>query len=372
MKTLLFHKESDMSLCRKGVLLGWGMLVASLMCVVCVPAVARKKEFRNVKKVVRGFSAIDTAYIEPQHFEFTAMLQTTFTYDIYELRSPGGQSITFSPDVIMKVGPYFGWRWFFLGYTFDLKNIGFSSDKRKQELDLSIYSSQIGVDFYYRRTGSDYKIRDVNLGDDTDMSGLSPLSFDGLSVGITGASLYYIFNHNRFSYPAAFSQSTCQKISCGSWMAGIGYTRNSLDLDYGKLQDAVNSYMGRTDVKLDSGMMFNSVKYYNANVSVGYGYNWVFAKNCLLNASLSAVLAYKRSKGDTNDGVDEFSFNNVNFDGVGRFGIVYNNMRWYVGASAIIHSNNYRKPRFQTNQVFGSMNIYAGYNFGKKKKYRKK
>ena len=47
-------------------------------------------------------------------------------------------------------------------------------------------------------------------------------------------------------------------------------------------------------------------------------------------------------------------------------------MRWYTGISVIAHTNNYHKDRFATENVFGSLNIYAGINFGLKKKYKKK
>jgi len=46
-------------------------------------------------------------------------------------------------------------------------------------------------------------------------------------------------------------------------------------------------------------------------------------------------------------------------------------MRWYAGASVIVRMNNYHKSRFSTNNIFGSMNMYVGYNFGLKKKYRR-
>ena len=147
------------------------ILAILVMCVFAIGTFAQdgsgKKELSTVKKVVRGFSKIDTNYIEPQHYNFTVMLQSTSTYDIYRLRSSNGQSITFAPDVVMKIGPYIGWRWFFLGYTFDLKNIGFSDNGSKREVQFSIYSSQIGVDLFYRRTGSDYKIRDAWMGKPT-------------------------------------------------------------------------------------------------------------------------------------------------------------------------------------------------------------
>jgi hypothetical protein len=335
---------------------------------------SKGRELGTIRKTVRGFSKIDTNYIEPQHYEYTVMLQSTSTYDMYKLRSANGQSITLAPDVVMKFGPYVGWRWFFLGYTFDLKNIGFSNKGQKRELEFSIYSSQIGIDLFYRRTGSDYKIRDVYMGKGVDASAMDEMPFDGVNVGITGVNLYYIFNHRKFSYPAAFAQSTCQKLSCGSWIAGVGYTRNSLSLDYGKLQKAVEENCTPNTVIVDSGLLFNDVKYYDINLSGGYAYNWVFAKHWLFCVSSSLALAYKRSKGDATNGSKEhgFSFNNLNVDGIGRFGLVYNNTKWYAGASAIVHSYNYRRSRFAANNTFGCLNIYAGVNFGLKNKYKKK
>ena len=331
--------------------------------------------YHEVKRIVSRFDWIDTTYIEPQHYNFTVMLQATQNYDLYILRSVGDdpQSVTFSPDMKLKVGPYFGWRWIFAGYTFELSNISLSN--LKQEFVMSLYTSQIGVDLFYRRTGNDYKIRNARLGKDIDVRRLNGASFGGIQAGITGFNAYYIFNHGRFSYPAAFSQSTIQKVSCGSWMAGLGYTSNTLSFDYRDLQILSDERLGRQVAVVDSGLMFDKVKYNDFNISGGYAYNWVFARNWLFAASLQAAIAYKRSSADgPSEGQNYlgFVFENVNLDGIGRFGIVYNNMRWYAGASVIVHSNNYRKPRFFANNTFGSMNLYVGYNFGLKKKNRKR
>jgi len=230
----------------------------------------------------------------------------------------------------------------------------------------------VGVDIFYRRTGNDYKIRDVRLGYGMNGDLFEGVPFDGVNVGITGASAYYIFNHGRFSYPAAFSQSTCQKISCGSWMAGIGFTRNTLDMDYDKLQTTLKSRMDRSqELKLDSGLMFKDIKYSDFMISGGYAYNWVFAKNWLFCASAQLALCYKSSYGEIAGEKKGFSFDKVNVDGIGRFGMVYNNTRWYAGWSAILRTNNYRTSRFTANNIFGSFNAYIGYNFLLKKKYRK-
>ena len=335
--------------------------------------IVHRHKMTAVRRTVRGFDRLDTVFIEPQHYIFTVMLQTTQNYDIYTLRSAGrdAQSMTFTPDMRMKVGPYLGWKWIFLGYTFELGNV--SLHNIKQQLDLSIYSSQIGIDVFYRRTGNDYKLRDARLGKGVDTSPLEGEPFSGVKAGITGFNAYYIFNHGRFSYPAAFSQSTLQKVSCGSWMAGLGYTKNTLEVDHEQLQKLINKRLGANAVPLDSGLMFSKVGYHDFSLSGGYAYNWVFKKHWLFAASAQAALAYKKSTGDVvGDNREGFDFQNVNLDGIGRFGIVYNNMRWYAGANVIVHTNNYHKPRFRTNNTFGSMNVYIGYNFGLKKRYRQK
>ena len=266
-------------------------------------------EIGIIRHTIREFDRTHDDYIEPPHYEFTVMGQITRTFESFVLGN-SNQSVTFSPEGQTRIGPYFGWRWFFGGYTFDIKNFNifnFHKSARK-EFDLSIYSSQIGIDWFYRRTGSDYKIRDVKLGPGINEDLFEGVPFSGVNVGITGVNVYYIFNHGRFSYPAAFSQSTCQKVSCGSWMAGAGYTRNTLDLDFESLNKTLSSRLpAGQEVKIDSSMAFN-VKYSDFSLSLGYAYNWVFAKNWLFCASAQAAVAYKTSYGKTPNEKKGFDF----------------------------------------------------------------
>lgn len=317
----------------------------------------------------RDFNATDTSYIEPQHFNYAFMLQNTNTYEVYRVSSKSGQSVTFSPDLTYRIGPYFGWRWVFLGYTFDVSHI--SNSHNKKELDVSLYSNLVSVDFYYRKTGTDYHIRRVVPDGGRSAIRNLDIPFSGLNVGITGLNLTYIFNHKRFSYPAAFSQSTVQRRSCGSALAGFGYTRHSIDLDSDQLQEAFGQLPGRYGtVSVDSGMYFDRVKYTNLALSGGYAYNLVFARNWLAAASLALSMGYKSSAGEllADEHIErDFSFSNLTFDATGRFGVVWNNTRWFAGMSAIMHSYNYRKRQFSTNNTFGSINFYLGFNFARKR-----
>ncbi len=334
-------------------------------------AVPEKRPFfKRLVEVVKEFSRIDTNYIEPQHYNFTAMLQNTNTYESYTLRNEQGQEIVLSPEPSIRIGPYIGWRWLFLGYTIDVSHL--NSGSQLQDWNLSFYSNQVGVDLFYRKTGEDYKIRLAKSNDDIPIP-VKDVSFGGFRASIKGFNLYYILNHKKFSYPAAFNQSTCQKISAGSPLIGIGYTKHKLTLDTEELGKMVNRYTAILGIDPIDFPNSAEVNFTDIAVSGGYAYNWVFAKNWLAAASLSLAVGYKYSTGDTEkDGEQErnFSFSNFNFDGVGRFGLVWNNTRWYAGSSLILHTYRYSKSQFSTNSIFGNWNIYVGYNFGKKREYR--
>lgn len=330
-----------------------------------------RSHFNNIIKRISDFFDIDTTFIEPQHYDYTVMWQNTNTYEAYTLRTKDEHRVRLSPEPSLKIGPYFGWKWLFLGYTIDVAHL--KDGHNKQDFDISLYSNQVGVDLFYRKSGNDYRIRSVNLGNDINTRELHNVAFGGISSSVKGFNLYYIVNHKRFSYPAAFSQSTCQKRSVGSWMFGIGYTKHVLNINVAELYDIYKIRLGDKyyEANIDETMTEVKVNYTDYAASFGYGYNWVFAPRWLFAASLSLAFGAKHTTGDTQHTLFElrdFSLSNFNIDGVGRFGIVWNNTRWYAGASAIMHSYHYSKQQFSTNSMFGNVNVYLGFNFKKKKR----
>lgn len=244
----------------KSVFILLTIIFLSTECCASNDSIPKKRTFLGkvvdgLYEFVKDFSRVDTNYIEPQHYNYTLMLQNTNTYEIYRISTPKGNVFTFAPQPSIKLGPYAGWRWIFLGYTIDLTHL--NDENAKKEFDLSLYSSQIGIDLFYRKTGNDYKMRYVYLGKDVDTAPLKDVDYDGVTASIKGFNIYYIFNHRRFSYPAAFSQSTVQRRSCGSPMIGIGYTKHTLSIDWQKLNTTISNILGSdvTDKYLDKNVI---------------------------------------------------------------------------------------------------------------------
>ena len=322
---------------------------------------------REIRDKVKDFNAIDTTYISPNLYNLAFMLEHSTWYEHYRLgnnASKDPQRLNFSPSLGTKLGIYFGWRWIFLGYTFDIEDLfGDNKNKpKKKEMSLNIYSSKFGVDLYYRKTGSDFKLRSFdNIG--IDNPSLENKHFDGLESSIKGLNAYWIFNHRKFSYPAAYSQSTNQRRSAGSFMAGFSYSQHSISFDYEKLPAAILD-------RINPSLKFSHIKYSDYSLGFGYGYNWVFAKNWVSNLSLLPGIGYKKSKIDDNDFRNESWIKDINFDLITRAGIVYNNAKYFVGASLVLHTYDYRKPSLSVTNSFGTLRIYAGFNFWKKKEYK--
>ena len=297
----------------------------------------------------------DSIYISPNLYNMTIMPQYSYAYEYYRFSTGDKkQRITMRPSSRNRIGLYVGWRWIFLGYSIDLEEGSPQSD-----INFSFYTSKIGIDLFYRKRTEGYKIRRI---DGFSVGGQEITeynhNFDGLTVKQKGLNLYYVFNNKKFSYPAAYSQSTNQRISAGSFILGINYNEQSFTFDHKKFDPQIQE-------ALVPELKFNNVKYKDFSINFGYSYNWVFAKNCLANISLTPAVGYKNTSFKLKNSKDLFS--SINFDLITRAAIVYNNSKYYAGASLVSHTYSYNKNSLTILNGFGVINVYVGFNFWRRK-----
>ena len=324
--------------------------------------------FKRAIKKFMNFSDFDTLYISPNRYNYALMATHFSNFEYYSVTSefPQPQKLSFSPNPHNKIGLYFGWRWIFLGWSVDIDDIYRKTNRKNKgtEFDLSLYSSKLGVDIFYRRTGNNYKIHKIRGFYDEIPSDYSE-DFSGLKVDIKGLNLYYIFNNRKFSYPAAFSQSTNQRRNAVTFIAGFSISKHNLDFDYQQLPAYIQE-------RMNPGMKVNKIKYTNANISFGYAYNWVFARNCLACLSLTPAIAYKASDVDAETQEGKAWYSKFNLDFLLRAGVVYNNGKYFVGTSFVGKNYNYHRNNFSLDNGFGTLQVYVGFNFHLRKEYRKK
>jgi hypothetical protein len=94
--------------------------------------------------------------------------------------------------------------------------------------------------------------------------------------------------------------------------------------------------------------------------------------------SLTPALGYKQTATDvtkiaettTQKEMPKFDFDNFNVDLIARVGLVWNNTKYFGGMSLIVHNYNYRHNKLTIRNTFGTLNVYLGLNFHKRKAYR--
>lgn len=316
-------------------------------------------KFNKAEEIInKKLDEKDSLYVTPNIYNMTIMTQYSYNYEYYKFSTENReQSIAFQPDNGNKIGFYVGWKWIFLGWSFDL-----TRNSAKKDINLSFYTSKIGFDIFYRKRDQGFKISKIN-GFNENGSAIENYrhKFNGFTSHQKGFNVYYIFNNKRFSYPAAYSQTTNQRISAGSFILGISYNEQLLDFNYTKLdKPLLNS--------IKEELKFNKVEYKDYSINFGYSYNWVFAKNCLANISLTPAVGYKNSSLRLKSSKEFLS--SINIDLVTRMAVVYNNQKFYAGASLISHTYTYRKSTLSVVNGFGTLNLYVGFNFWRNKKYK--
>ena len=337
--------------------------VLFLLLMFCIPAVslsqsARKENlFWKVVNFVDRQLQQDTLYVAPNRYNLTVMPQYTHGYDYYRFSTKDkSQSITIAPSSNNKIGLHFGWRWLFFGYSFAL-----NKSQPEFDMDLNLYCSRLGLELFYRKRSDGFKIRNLQGFIENDLPLVNyKRDFDGLSTSQMGANLFYVFNYKKFSFPAAFSQSTNQRRNAGSLILGLSYNEQKFDFDHTRIDPAIEKLM-------KSELQFKCVDYRDISINLGYSYNWVFAKNFLANISVSPAISYKNTSLKLNISNSKEFVSSINFDLISRLALVYNNGRYFAGASLVSHTYSYTQPSLSVQNGFGYLKIYAGFNFLRRK-----
>lgn len=302
----------------------------------------------------------DTNYIAPNHYNMVFRLEQSTWQEHFKISSKSAdQKLNFSPDLSPKVGLYLGYRWLFLGYNFNLTDKK-KNEPKKTELSLNFYDNKFGVDFYYRKTGGDVKLRSYEGFDTQSASSFEDSRFGGFYSKLFGMNASWIFNHKKYSQQSAFRHNTIQLRSAGSFIANLSYTRQTIGFDHEMLPaEMIGS--------VSPALKFNRLKYSDYSIGFGYGYNWVLSKTWLASISLLPSFSYKVT--DLEDGKQS---KDPNFDFITRASVVYNNGKYFAGAMLVFNAYDNRMSDLCVSHSFGTLRIYAGMNFWKKKKYREK
>ena len=305
----------------------------------------------------------DTSYITPQKYEFSTQMELSYFHDYYRMRSSrsGDDSeMVLQSGNPLSLGIYAYWGPFGIGHSWNVEDIG----KSKSKSNVNGYRNSFVLNTA-RIIGEVYTFGSGKSAKFTRISGIDlegkDRSFGGLKSECFGVDAQYIFNHSRYSWPAAFGENAVQKKAAGSFKAGISYCRMNISFDPDEIS---------TDIAadIDTTLFFDHVKYTDYAINFGYSYNWPFAHNCLLAVSAIPSIGYRRSEINTN--YSKQVLDNISTDLFLRASLFWNNTKYFSGLVLDIHTYSYREKKFSLTNSYGTVKYILGFNFLKKAKYR--
>ena len=235
---------------------------------------------------------VDLHYIEVPEKPWRVMLRYkenavdvdfTQSIDILATNEHSDWNLCFEPPIASSVGFWVGYRGTGFSFAKSLtKNAG-------RYYSVSSTGTKYGFNFRLRRfntqdakfSATDYENGQTTGKYDTDVKMPSPVWIR--SVYING---YYVFNGRRYSQAAAYNQSVIQRRSAGSFLVGATWYQSSFD--YADIKNALFMIIGHGIYR---------IKVHQANLGIGYGYNWVPLRGLVVNAmAMPTVSVYNRVK----------------------------------------------------------------------------
>ncbi len=320
---------------------------------------------RAADAVTNFFMGCDTNYVTPQKYEFTAQTELSYFHDYYRMTSSEtGQtnSMVLQSGNPLVLGGYVYWSIFGYGHSINVTDIGkpkgAHGDGTGYRNSFVLNTASIVAEVYNFKSGKSAKFTDIT---NVDLSG-QDCTFTGLRSRCEGINAQYIFNHRRYSWPAAFGENAVQRRSQGSWKLGFSYNHSTIDFD----SEALNPYIM---ARIDSTLFFTHVSYRDYAVSVGYGYNWAFRKNCIFAVSILPSIGYRRSD-ITEQDFDRDILRRISTDVFFRTSLFWNNTKYFTGIVVDIHTYAYRQHKFSLTNSYGTVKLIMGFNFLKKGVYK--
>ncbi len=179
------------------------------------------------------------------------MLQPSITTMNMEINT---DSIKMSLNTILPFSTNINFSYNGIVIGYNIKN---KDNKAEKNFVLSFYGRTIGTEISL--SSSENFNGKITFADSTSINiDKKFLKFQTFQI-----STYYVFNNNKFSYPAAFTKNYIQKKNSGSWIISSNYATSNT----------------KTKQNL---FKINTI---SASLGIGYGYNWVIKSKNLIHIS---------------------------------------------------------------------------------------
>lgn len=249
-----------------------------------------------VAQVELDASAVDSTQEEERYIDYSDQLLLKVMSVVKQnnlelLNTDNNQSLKLSPYGITSIGGGFNYKWLGLGIAFGLPASAQDQERygktTRFDFQLNIYSKKFVVDAFLQQYNGFYIANPNAL---TTWDSLNFPQRDSMQTLSFGAAGYYVFNHNKMSYKAAYVRNAVQKKSAGSFLLGGFYNIDYAGFEGDYKYSFVPSYFPQ---EVQDTFDINAFVSRSMGISFGYTYTVVFLKNFFVNLTLVPGLGVK-------------------------------------------------------------------------------
>ncbi len=274
------------------------------------------------------------------------------------------KTIDLEPYGISSLGFGFNYKWLGLGVTFGLPITAKEEEQygktKRFDFQLNIYSQKIVIDAFFQQYKGFYiKNPSELLGNWSDVNFPKRETMKTASFGAGG---YYVFNHKKLSYKAAYVRNAVQKKSAGSFLLGGFY-----NFDDAGFEDDTSSFVPSDfPMEVQDSFPINAYSARSVGVSFGYTYTLVLFKRFFANLSLIPGVGVKNIVVYNNG--EKITESN----GTGRFNarlaLGYENKNFLIGLTSNAVTGTFEFQDYQIQPSTQNFKFFLAKRFGIKKK----
>lgn len=237
------------------------------------------------------------------------------------------QDFEYKPNEATNIGFGVSYKWLGLDLGFNIHALNNDDDTygktTRVDLQADFYLEKFFINLNFQGYTGYYGANPQDYDPDFDNNQVYPLRQD-MTTGHLGVSAFYIFNHQHFSYRAAFAFNQRQMKSAGSFLAGTYVNLYKMNADSTLVPYQIQPFV---DPKID----FRDVSYVSYGLSGGYAHTFIFFKNFYLSLTLALGFGIESGRRPESDELPEYSASHAGAFIIARTSLGFNGEKWYGG-----------------------------------------
>lgn len=305
----------------------------------------------------RALSAQDSAHIIDYSDRLLIRVYTVTKSNSLAIVNEGaGKTLKLLPNGNTSLGLGFNYKKFGLGVAFGLPASEQRDRKygRTRRLDLqgSMYGKKFGVDGFFQKYEGYYN---ENPQDFIDWNRDLQPRIESMRILSAGATVFYVFNSDTYSYRAAFVRDEIQRRSSGSFLLGLFGNYDEGSTEEGFIpEEFPDSLRTIIDVK--------EFKNLAAGVSLGYAHNFVIDEKFILGIAVLPGFGYQKVVIRELDGTQRSEHQPAG-QLLGRIALGYEHRHFFLGLTGSVNVRSIDLNPYDFNLATEQFRIIIGKRF---------